>query len=125
MSFDMYREIILDHYKNPRNQGTISPADAMAEKSNPLCGDEMQISLALEKGTIRDINFTGVGCSVSRAGGSILTEMVKGKKVADIDELTDEKFIKDMGVPVTPARRKCALLGLHTLRLALEKDSKK
>ncbi len=126
MNEGMYREIIIDHYKNPRNFGTLPHADKEAEHHNPLCGDEMKITVKLgAKKTIADINFTGAGCSVSRAGGSILTEIVKGKKIDELRIYSDQAFLKDMGVPITPARKKCALLALQTLRKALDLPSSK
>ena len=121
----MYREIILDHYQHPRNFGEIKGSDAQAEKNNTLCGDKISISLKLgAAGRVDDIKFNGAGCSVSRAGGSILTELVKGKKLGDLEKYTDQQFIKDMGVPIMPARKRCALLALETFRKAL-KNSKK
>ncbi|MFA6098099.1 MAG: SUF system NifU family Fe-S cluster assembly protein [Patescibacteria group bacterium] len=120
MTYDMYREIIIDHYKDPHNFGIIKDADKSANKKNPLCGDEMQITVKLDKKKkISDIKFTGAGCSVSRAGGSILTDIVKGKRISELKKYTDRQFIQDMGVPITPARKKCALLSLETLRKAL------
>ena len=121
MTFDMYREIILDHYKNPRNFGKLKKANATADKKNPLCGDEMTMDIKLSKaGKINDIKFHGAGCSVSRAGGSILTEVIKGKSVAQMKKYTDKDFLKEMQAPITPARRKCALLALETARAALK-----
>jgi nitrogen fixation protein NifU and related proteins len=120
MSFDMYREIILDHYQHPRNFGVIKSPDGQAEKNNPLCGDRITISYKLDaKKKIKDIKFSGAGCSVSKAAASILTETVKGKNIADIGRYTDNDFMKDMEAPIAPARRKCALLALETLRQAV------
>ncbi len=117
----MYREIILDHYKNPRNFGQIKKANATAQKKNPLCGDEMAMDFKLDKtGKIKDVKFHGAGCSVSRAGGSILTEAIKGMTLAQFKKYRDEDFLKDMEAPITPARKKCALLALETARLALD-----
>jgi len=117
----MYREIILDHYKNPRNFGKIKNANAKAEKKNPLCGDEMAMDIKLSKtGKIDDIKFHGAGCSVSRAGGSILTEAIKGKTLSQMKKYSDKDFLKEMAAPITPARKKCALLALETARKALD-----
>jgi len=121
MKDSLYREIILDHYKNPHNFGEIKNASSAAKKNNPMCGDEMKITIKLDKSKkIQDIKFTGAGCSVSRAGGSILTDIVKGKKINQLKKYSDEKFLKDIEVPIMPARRKCVLLGLETLREALK-----
>lgn len=117
----MYREIILDHYKNPRNFGKIKNAKVTAQKKNPLCGDEMVMDFKLSKtGKIEDVKFHGAGCSVSRAGGSILTEAIKGMTTAQFKKYKDEDFLKDMEAPITPARKKCALLALETARQALD-----
>lgn len=121
MTFDMYREIIIDHYKNPRNFGTVKKPTAAAEKRNTLCGDVIKISLKIDKkGRIKEIKFEGAGCSISRAGGSILTEKVKGKTLAQVKKYSDQQFIADMGVPIMPARKRCALLALEALRQALK-----
>jgi nitrogen fixation NifU-like protein len=117
-----YRELILDHYKNPRNFGAIDPADAQAEGKNPLCGDEASItvSFAEDGETISDIKFSGRGCAISTAANSMLTELVKGRTAAEVAEMKDE-LLDEIGIPLTPVRVKCALLGLTTLKLALHK----
>ncbi len=121
MNNQMYRALILDHHRHPRNFGTINPADGSAQQDNPLCGDSIQITYAYDQGKqhIADIKFIGTGCSVTRAAASILTETVKGKSVDELKRYTDDDFLEDLGVPITPARKKCALLGLVTLRRAL------
>lgn len=117
----MYREIILDHHKNPRNFGAIKKPDGSAQRDNPLCGDSVQITYKLGgvKKKILDIQFTGTGCSVTRAGASMLTEIVKGKTLEELKKYTDQDFLEDIEVPITPARKKCVLLALVTLRKAL------
>ncbi len=125
MTFDMYREIIIDHNKNPRNFGVIKSADGQATKNNPLCGDRIMISFKLDKRKrIKDIKFSGAGCSISRAAASILTESVRGKSIRQLNKYSDQAFMKDLIVPITPARRKCALLALETLRQALSPHGK-
>lgn len=119
MTFDMYREIILDHYKNPRNVGVIKSADGQAEKNNPLCGDRIMMTFKLDaKKKMRDVKFSGAGCSISRAAASILTESVRGKTSEELAAYSDDDFMKDMVAPIAPARRKCALLALEALREA-------
>jgi nitrogen fixation NifU-like protein len=120
---DLYRENILDHYKNPRNHGAIERADASAEGMNPLCGDEVTISVTFadDRETIEDIRFAGRGCAISQASTSMLTELVKGRKAADVLELDREELLDEIGIPLTPIRLKCAILGLHTLKVALGK----
>jgi nitrogen fixation protein NifU and related proteins len=124
VSFDeLYREVILDHYKNPRGHGVIEDADARAEGQNPLCGDEVSISVAFgdDGDTIRDVMFEGRGCAISQAATSMLMEMVKGRKATEIASLPKEQLLDEVGIPLTPIRLKCALLGLGTLKVALHR----
>ena len=120
---DLYREVILDHYKNPRGHGVIEDADAEAEGMNPLCGDE--VSIYVEFGddgeTIDEVKFSGRGCAISQASTSMLMEMVKGKKAGEIAELPKEELLEAVGIPLTPIRLKCALLGLGVLKVALHR----
>jgi nitrogen fixation NifU-like protein len=120
----LYREVILDHYKNPRNHGKIDDADAHAEGKNPLCGDETEIFVKFgsDGATIEDIKFHGRGCAISQAATSMLTEMVKGKHATEVATLTRDDLLDEVGIPLTPVRLKCALLGLTTLKLALHKE---
>ena len=119
----MYREVILDHYKNPRGHGTMEHADAAAEGQNPLCGDEVSIYVAFgEDGeTIDEVKFSGRGCAISQASTSMLMEMVKGRTAAEIAELPKEDLLEEVGIPLTPIRLKCALLGLGVLKVALHR----
>ncbi len=119
----MYREVILDHYKNPRGHGIIEGADAEAEGQNPLCGDEVAIYVAFEQGgeTIEDVKFSGRGCAISQAATSMLMDMVKGRSATEVAALTKEELLEEVGIPLTPIRLKCALLGLSVLKLALHK----
>jgi nitrogen fixation NifU-like protein len=119
----MYREVILDHYKNPRGHGLIEGADAQAEGQNPLCGDEVSIYVAFESDgdTIDEVKFSGRGCAISQAATSMLTEMVKGRSATEVATLPRDELLEEIGIPLTPVRLKCALLGLSTLKLALHK----
>jgi nitrogen fixation NifU-like protein len=119
----MYREVILDHYKNPRGHGALQNADVSAEGMNPLCGDEVAISLAFDEDgdTIRDVRFEGRGCAISQAATSMLMEMVKGRKASEVAEMPKEELLDEVGIPLTPVRLKCAILGLGVLKLALHK----
>ena len=124
MSFDqMYREVILDHYKNPRGHGVLEDADAEAEGQNPLCGDEVSIYVAFgEDGdTIDEVKFSGRGGAISQAATSMLTELVRGRSAQEVAALPREELLDEIGIPLTPVRLKCALLGLSTLKLALHK----
>lgn len=116
---DLYREIILDHYRNPHHHGRLDPADVSHEETNPLCGDEIRIDVRITDGIISDIAFDGRGCAVSQASASILTDMVVGMSVLDAIALSREDLIEELGIPVSPARMKCATLGLKTLKLGL------
>ena len=119
----LYREVILDHYKNPRGHGLIEDADATAEGQNPLCGDEVSIYVAFREDgdTIEEVKFSGRGCAISQAATSMLTELVKGRSAAEVATLPRDELLDEIGIPLTPVRLKCALLGLSTLKLALHK----
>ncbi len=119
----LYREVILDHYKNPRGHGAIENADAHAEGQNPLCGDEVSIYVSFgdDGDTIDDVKFEGRGCAISQAATSMLTEMVKGRKATEIAELPKEELLEEIGIPLTPVRLKCAILGLGVLKVALHR----
>ena len=119
----LYREVILDHYKNPRGHGVIEDADAQAEGENPLCGDEISIYVAFgEDGdTIDDVKFSGRGCAISQAATSMLVEMVKGRTATEIAALPKDELLEEIGIPLTPIRLKCALLGLGVLKVALHR----
>ena len=123
MSLDeLYREVILDHYKNPRNHGTIEGADAHAEGQNPLCGDEVSIYVDFDGDTIRDVKFSGRGCAISQAATSMLTELVKGKTAAEAAAIDRDELLEEAPIPLTPIRLKCAMLGLTTLKMALHRS---
>ena len=119
----MYREVILDHYKNPRGHGELEEPDAHADGQNPLCGDEVSIYVAFgEDGdTIDEIRFSGRGCAISQAATSMLTEMVTGRKATDVAVMDKDELLEEIAIPLTPVRLKCALLGLSTLKVALHK----
>jgi nitrogen fixation protein NifU and related proteins len=119
----LYREVILDHYKNPRGHGVIEDADASAEGQNPLCGDEVAIYVALgdDGDTIDEVKFSGRGCAISQAATSMLTEMVQGRKASEIATMPRDELLEEIGIPLTPIRLKCALLGLGVLKVALHK----
>jgi nitrogen fixation NifU-like protein len=120
---DMYREVILDHYKNPRGYGAMDEPDAHAEGQNPLCGDEVSISVKFgpDGETIDDIRFEGRGCAISQAATSMLTGIVKGRTASQVAELPKEELLEEIGIPLTPIRLKCAILGLGVLKVALHR----
>ncbi len=124
MAFDeMYREVIIDHYKNPRGHGVIDDADAEAEGQNPLCGDEVSIyvQFAADRETIEDVKFRGRGCAISQAATSMLMEMVRGKTATEVAEMPRQDLEDELGIPLSPIRLKCALLGLGVLKVALHR----
>jgi nitrogen fixation NifU-like protein len=123
MAEDMYREVILDHYKNPRGHGVIEDADAHADGVNPLCGDEVSIyvQFADDGETVEEVKFSGRGCAISQASTSMLMEMVVGKTAQEIAALPREELLEEVGIPLTPIRLKCALLGLGVLKVALHR----
>jgi nitrogen fixation NifU-like protein len=119
----MYREVILDHYKNPRGHGVLDPADATAEGQNPLCGDEVSIYVAFadDGETIDEVKFSGRGCAISQAATSMLTEMAAGRTAAEVATMDKDELLEQIGIPLTPVRLKCAMLGLTTLKVALHR----
>ena len=138
---ELYRDVILDHNKRPRNFGPLAPADASADGHNPLCGDRLTVYLQLDDGRVRDVHFDGKGCAISVASASLLTESVKGRTVPQAEQLfgrMHELLTKDdttadpaefgklaalSGVREFPARVKCASLCWHTLDAALHREA--
>ena len=113
---DMYRDYILDHYKNPRNQGELPGATNTYADSNPLCGDELSMALRIDGGRVADVRFSGKGCAISQASASILTEEIKGKTLDEVKAIDKDHILENLGIPISPARIKCALLSLKTLK---------
>jgi nitrogen fixation NifU-like protein len=118
----LYREVILDHYKNPRGHGLLDAPDAQAEGQNPLCGDEVTVSLRYDGDTIADVGFEGRGCAISQAATSMLTEIVVGKTADEVARMPKEELLEEIGIPLSPVRLKCAILGFGTLKVALHKS---
>ena len=116
---DLYRENILDHYKNPRNAGHLDHPTATADGVNPLCGDELSVELEIEGDTVQDVRFNGRGCAISQAAASMISDVVKGKTVAEVRALGSEDVLEELGIPLSPIRLKCALLSVNVLRVAL------
>ena len=116
----IYRENILEYSKNPQNKGRLDPHDYAYEDTNPLCGDEVRIEVRVnDAGILTDIMFDGQGCAISQASASILTEIVKGMSVQEIKDLPKEELLDEIGIELSPARLKCALLSLHVLKGSL------
>jgi nitrogen fixation protein NifU and related proteins len=117
---DLYRDEILEHYRNPHNFGTLDAPDASSEGANPLCGDRITLMLGIsDGGVIEEVAFTGRGCAISQASASMLTDEIKGKPLDEIARLGRQDVLDSLGVEISPARLKCALLSLQTLREAL------
>ena len=120
---DFYRDYILDHYKNPRNFGTLEPHDLEHHDVNPLCGDELGVHLLVdEDGKIRDLRFHGQGCAISQASASIASEELIGMRAEDVSALGADWVIDLLGIDISPTRRKCALLSLKVMRGATTGD---
>ena len=112
-----YREYILDHYKNPRNFGRIEGADITHEEYNPLCGDMVGMDFRVRDGVIEDVMFHGRGCAISQASASLLTERLKGMSLEDARKIGKEDVLEELGIDISPARLKCALLSLKVLKV--------
>jgi nitrogen fixation NifU-like protein len=137
----LYQEMILDHYRRPRNKGALEKADATVEMKNPLCGDEITLQVAFEGNSVCDLRFSGRGCSISQASASMMTQLVKGKSGEEIDSIrkqfrdlmlgnvstADESQLGSLralsGVARFPARVKCALLAWNALETALARKA--
>jgi nitrogen fixation protein NifU and related proteins len=118
---DLYRDEILEHYRQPHNFGSLDAPDASWEGSNPLCGDRITMMLGLdEDGIVRDVAFSGRGCAISQASASLLTDEIKGHSVEEIRALGSQDVLDLLGIEISPARLKCALLSLDTLQRALD-----
>jgi nitrogen fixation NifU-like protein len=117
-SADIYREIILDYYRNPRNFGRLEKYDIDSHDVNPLCGDEIEMQVRVGDGQkIEEIKFTGKGCAISQASASMLTELAKGKQLDWVKQVSKEDVFKMLGNPdLGPSRVKCALLGMKVLK---------
>ncbi len=117
---DLYRDEILEHYREPHNFGTLDAPDASYEGHNPLCGDRITMMLIVDgQGAVSDVAFSGRGCAISQASASLLTDAVKGRPVSEVEDMTNQDILDLLGIEISPARLKCALLSLDTLQHAL------
>jgi nitrogen fixation protein NifU and related proteins len=118
---DIYKENILDHYRNPRNKTTLTNPTHKQTEKNPLCGDELTLYLNIENNLIKEISFQGSGCAISQASMSLLTEHLQGMDITEALKLTTEDANKILGISVNYTRQKCASLALKALHKAVEK----
>lgn len=117
---DLYRQYLVELYRQPHNFGSLEAPDVRQEGHNPLCGDEVRIDLALADGRVREARFEGKGCAVSIAASSILTDLAPGRTTEELLALTDQDMVNEMGLEtLTPARLKCAILALKTMQTGL------
>lgn len=114
---DLYREVIIDRYKNPRMKGTLDPQDYTYEDDNPLCGDRIRVDLRVDdEDRITEALFSGEGCAISQASADLLTESLIGKKLAEVKEMGKEDVLELLGIELGPVRLKCALLSLKVVK---------
>ncbi|MEK6590450.1 MAG: Fe-S cluster assembly sulfur transfer protein SufU [Nitrospinota bacterium] len=109
-------EFILDHFKNPRNYGILDPSDISHEEGNPSCGDVIRMDLKIKDNLVEDVKFSGKGCTISQAGASILTEMIKGQNLDEIKKISKDDMLSAIGIHLSPIRLKCGLLPLKVLK---------
>jgi nitrogen fixation NifU-like protein len=113
---DLYRDYILEHYRRPHNFGVIEEPSATFEGANPLCGDRITMQLAVKDGVVTDVGFTGRGCAISQASASLLTDEVKGKPLEDVAGFQAVDLLELLGIEISPARLKCAMLSFDSLQ---------
>lgn len=116
---DLYREEIIDHYKNPRNFGSMDDPDVRIFEVNTLCGDNIELFVKFRNGKAAEVKFRSLGCAISTASASMLTEFLKGKTVKEMSAIKEEDILEFLGGDISPARKKCAFLPLIALRKAI------
>ena len=119
----MYSQKVLDHFKNPHNQGDMPDADAVGQEGNPVCGDVMKIYLKIEDDVIKDVKFETLGCAAAVAVSSDPTDMVKGKTLEEALKISKDDIVNDLG-GLPPVKVHCSMLGVDALRKAIEEYRK-
>lgn len=119
---DIYREEILEHWRNPRNFGMLKGANIIIDQINPLCGDQVKFFFKIINNKVVNASFTGNGCAISIASASILSDYIRNKSVGILNKITGEDVLELIGGPVSPARLKCAFLPLEAIRKVVESD---
>ena len=117
---DLYRDYILEHYRRPHNFGVIEEPSASFEGSNPLCGDRITLQVGVRDGTLERVGFTGRGCAISQASASLLTDEIKGKPLDEVASVRADDVLELLGIEISPARIKCAMLSYDTLQHVLD-----
>ena len=117
---DLYRDYILEHYRQPHNFRVLEAPSATYEGANPLCGDRITMQLGVKDGVVEQVGFTGRGCAISQASASLLTDEIKGKPVADVAEFAATDLLDLLGIDISPARLKCAMLSFDSLQHLLD-----
>lgn len=112
----LFREHVLDHYRNPRHHGALEHPDFTYEDSNPLCGDRIRVDVRVKDGVVADVGFSGHGCSISQAAASMLCEHIAGRSLDEVKRIGRQDVLDMLGVELGPVRLKCALLALKTLK---------
>jgi len=121
----MYRENILDHYKNPHNHGEIKDADIKFTENNPLCGDVITVNIKLNNSKVEDIKFHGRGCAISQSAASMLTDEIRGKTLKEVKNLQREDIVNMLGIDIGVVRVKCAMLGLVAIKEGIKEFENK
>ena len=121
----MYRENIIDHYKNPHNHGAVENADIKFTENNPLCGDVVTVTLKLNEHKVKDIKFAGSGCAISQAATSMLTDEIKGKTLEEVKKVSRDDVVNMLGIEIGPVRTKCAVLGLVAIKEGIKEFENK
>jgi nitrogen fixation NifU-like protein len=116
MMDDLYREYILEHYKDPHNKGDMAHPDRFAAYANPFCGDRLQMGVRLDGDRVAEVLFNGTGCAISQASASMLTDEIQGKTLTELADISKEDIFAMLGITLSPARQKCALLAWEVLR---------